>query len=137
MAKGVWQLTVTRDFSASHALRNYKGKCETLHGHNFGVEAVVQGDTLDPEVEYVVDFGLLKEALTQAIAPLDHAHLNTTPPFDAKNPSSENLALYIYKRLCPMVEAHGVRLLEVTVSEKAGQSATYKEISTHGEGAGA
>jgi len=130
MAKGVWQLTVTKDFSASHALRNYQGKCETLHGHNFGVQAVVEGDTLDPDVEYVVDFSVLKTALAEAIEPLDHAHLNETPPFDVKNPSSENLALYVYKRLQPGVEKHGVRLVAVTVSEKAGQSATYREIST-------
>lgn len=128
MPRSVWRLSVRKDFSASHALRNYKGKCESLHGHNFGVQATVEGDRLDPEVEYVVDFGVLKQALAEAIAPLDHAHLNETPPFDAQNPSSENLARYIYRRLQPLLSGHAVRLVEVTVSEKEGQSASYQEL---------
>lgn len=127
--KSLWRLKVRKDFSASHALRNYKGKCESLHGHNFGVEVVVEGERLDPEVEYVVDFGVLKKALTEAIAPLDHAHLNETPPFDRQNPSSENLARYVYQALLPGLEPLGVRLVEVTVSEKQGQSATYYELT--------
>jgi len=128
MPRPLWRLSVRKDFSASHALRNYKGKCENLHGHNFGVQATVEGERLDPEVEYLVDFGVLKKALAEAIAALDHAHLNETPPFDACNPSSENLAQYVYRRLEPLVAAHGVRLVEVTVSEKEGQSASYREL---------
>lgn len=128
MTEGIWRLTVRKEFSASHALRNYNGKCESLHGHNFGVQAVVQGRKLDPEVEFVLDFSHLKTALGKAIEPLDHAHLNKTPPFDVCNPTSENLAHYVFIRLKPLVEEHGVRLVEVTVSEKEGQSATYQEL---------
>ena len=126
--EGRWRLTVRKEFSASHALRHFRGKCEALHGHNFGVDAVVEGAVLEPDVEIVVDFGVLKTALAEVLQPLDHCHLNETPPFDRLNPSSENLSRHIYRALAPRLAALGVHLAEVTVSEKDGQSATYLEL---------
>ena len=126
-ASGSWLLTVRSEFSASHSLRNYGGKCEALHGHNFAVEVVVKGSRLDPDTEILMDFKEIKAILKEVLQPLDHAHLNETPPFDVMNPSSENLARYIHQGMASRVEAHGVRLASVTVSEKAAQSATYVE----------
>ena len=128
--KGKWRLTVRKDFSASHALRNYNGKCENMHGHNFIVEAVVEGERLDPDVEIILDFKLIKEALAAAIAPLDHANLNQVPPFDNINPSSENLSRYVFRALAPRMKQYGVRLVQISVSEKEGQSATYIELES-------
>jgi len=123
---GKWRLTITQDFSSSHQLRNYGGKCENMHGHNFGVEVVVEGDKLDDRVHYLVDFKELKRQTKAVLERLDHKHLNEVPPFDEINPSSENLAMFIYGELKPALPAE-VRLVEVSVSEKESSKATYWE----------
>ena len=128
MVKSLWRLAVRSEFAAAHALRHYKGKCEAIHGHNFSVEAVVQGDSLVTDMELLVDFSDLKCDLSTVLETLDHKDLNQVPPFDSLNPSSENLARYIYRAMDPLVRAHGVRMCEVTVSERGPQSATYLEV---------
>lgn len=125
--KGKYRLAVRAEFSASHQLRHFKGKCENLHGHNFGVEAVVEGQTLEPDTEILIDFGELKDHLKKVLADLDHKHLNDLEYFKARNPSSENLAQYIFLALRKSLTAKNIRLMSVTVSEKAGSSATYFE----------
>ena len=127
MPQGLWRLTVRSDFSSAHALRHYKGKCENVHGHNYGVEVVVQGDTLSADTELLMDFTDLKKQLKTVLDELDHHLLNDVPPFDVSNPSSENLSRHIWRKLQPGLP-EGVRLHAVTVSEKAAQSATYMEI---------
>ena len=123
---GKWKLTITQDFSSSHQLRNYGGKCENMHGHNFGVEVVVEGDKLDERVHYLVDFKELKQRTKDVLEQLDHKHLNEVPPFTEINPSSENLAMFVYRELAGNLPA-SVRLVEVSVSEKASSKATYWE----------
>lgn len=125
MSTSFWRLAVRSDFSAAHALRHYKGKCENPHGHNFSVEAVVQGDRLTGDTELLVDFSDIRRDLTLVLETIDHKDLNATPPFDTINPSSENLARYIFQNLAPLAATRGVRLHSVTVGEKAAQSATY------------
>jgi len=127
MSSGFWRLAVRSDFSAAHALRHYQGKCESPHGHNFLVEAVIQGDSLTPDTELLLDFSLLKKDLKAVLDTLDHRDLNVTPPFDRINPSSENLSRHIFKALAPLAAARGVRLHSLTVGEKEAQSATYFE----------
>jgi len=123
---GKWRLTITQDFSSSHQLRNYGGKCEHMHGHNFGVEVVVEGDKLDDRVEYLVDFKELKKRTKDVLEKLDHKHLNEVPPFTEINPSSENLAMFIYRELKDVMPEN-VTLAEVSVSEKDSSKATYWE----------
>ena len=127
MSASYWRLAVRDEFSAAHALRHYQGKCEHMHGHNFFVEAVVQGETLQTGTEFLMDFSIIKKQLKQILETLDHKDLNTTPPFDRLNPSSENLSRYIFQGLAPLVSPHGVRVYSVSVSEKGAQSATYFE----------
>lgn len=127
MNKGIWRLTVRSEFCAGHALRHYEGKCENTHGHNFAVEAVVEGQTLTPDTELLLDFKVLKSCLKDVLEELDHRVLNETPPFDVINPSSENLARHIWKRMAQGLHGLPVRMHAVTVSEKAAQSATYME----------
>ncbi len=124
----IWRLRVREDFSSAHALRHYQGKCENIHGHNFSVEVCVEGDKLAPDTEMLLDFKIIKQELKAVLSLLDHKNLNDTPPFDAQNPSSENLARFIYQELAGRLAPHGVRMHEVTVSEKAAQSAAYCEI---------
>ncbi|WP_449242385.1 6-carboxytetrahydropterin synthase QueD [Desulfovibrio sp.] len=124
---GKWRLTVTSDFSSAHQLRNYCGKCENMHGHNFGVELCVEGDRLTPDTELLVDFKVLKQALKQVLDSLDHRHLNEAPPFDRINPSSENLARHIFHETAALLADQPVRVVHVSVSEKSSSKATYCE----------
>lgn len=123
---GKWRLTITQDFSAAHQLRNYGGKCEHLHGHNFGVEVVVEGEKLDEKVQYLVDFKEIKRRTKRVLEKLDHKHLNDVECFTEINPSSENIAMFIYKELVDTMP-DTVSLAEVSVSEKDSSKATYWE----------
>jgi len=125
--KGVYQLTVTDDFAAAHSLRNYGGACENLHGHNFAVEVSVRGEKLDPDVEILMDFKVLKGKLKEVLATLDHVCLNETPFFQENNPSSENLARYIFHELKTLLHDAPATLYSVAVSEKASSKAMYFE----------
>ncbi|BBD08910.1 6-carboxytetrahydropterin synthase QueD [Desulfovibrio ferrophilus] len=127
MPKGKWRLEITEDFAASHQLRHYEGKCERMHGHNFGVLAAVEGDTLTPDTELLIDFKVLRKQLKAVLSELDHRHLNEVEPFTTCNPSSENLARFIYQGLSAKLADVGVRVAYITVSEKPAQSATYFE----------
>ncbi|MCH5276293.1 MAG: 6-carboxytetrahydropterin synthase QueD [Desulfovibrionaceae bacterium] len=129
MSRAIWRLTVRGEFSAAHALRHYQGKCENMHGHNYTAEMSVEGETLTPDTEFIVDFSELKNLLRAELARLDHKNLNVTPPFDRINPSSENLARHLWQRLEPQLRDRPVRLIGITVSETGAQSATYCEIS--------
>lgn len=131
--KGRWRLTVRDEFSAAHALRNYQGKCERLHGHNFSVEVQVQGSHLDPETGMLLDFKILRRELKEVLSSLDHCVLNEQPPFETINPSSEHLSREIWRQMSeflknlPEARAGEVSLCAVTVAEKDRQSATYFE----------
>jgi len=116
----MWRIKVIDWFSAGHQLRGYQGKCEALHGHNFRVEVVVEGDKLD-EVGLLIDFKRLKRLLVEILGELDHTFLNELEAFSQQNPSSELIAKYIYEKLAERIP-EGVRLKEVWVfeSEKAG-----------------
>ena len=127
MGKPLWRLTVRAEFAAAHALRHYQGKCEAMHGHNFQVEATVEGEALLPDTEMLADFSDLKHELASVLEELDHGDLCRVPPFDRINPSSENLARYLFQRLLPRMGLRGLRLHAVTVAERATQSATYME----------
>ncbi len=127
MKKSVWYLTVRGEFSAAHALRHYQGKCENMHGHNYGAELTVRGEKLSSDTELAMDFSEMKKIFREVLEQFDHHILNETPPFNVMNPSSENLARYIWKQLEPYFVQSPVELYSVTVSEKAAQSATYRE----------
>lgn len=128
MKKSLWRLTIRGDFAAAHALRHYQGKCEDLHGHNYLVEMVVEGETLTPDTELVADFSALKKELRAELASIDHKYLNELPPFDVINPSSENLARHLYGRMKERLAAMPVRMYSMTVGETPLQSATYQEV---------
>ncbi len=130
MGKGKWRLTVTGDFSSSHQLRNYGGKCENMHGHNFAVECCVEGDSLTHDTGILMDFKVLKAMLREVLAELDHRHLNDVAAFAEANPSSENLARHIYAGMAEKLAAlpgRPARLAAVSVSEKESSKATYWE----------
>jgi 6-pyruvoyltetrahydropterin/6-carboxytetrahydropterin synthase len=92
-------------------------------------EVVVEGDTLTKDTELVADFTVLKKILREELAKIDHCVLNERPPFDAINPSSENIARYLWKCMEPRLKEYPVKLYSVSISEKAAQTATYREIT--------
>ncbi|MGH9861905.1 MAG: 6-carboxytetrahydropterin synthase QueD [Candidatus Acidiferrales bacterium] len=122
----MFQVAVEETFAAGHALRNYKGKCENVHGHNYKVRVVVVGDHLDA-AGLLVDFVELRGRLAEVIRSLDHQFLNDLPPFTEINPSAENIARYFYQELSRRLAAssNGARLREVTVFESDTTSATF------------
>jgi 6-pyruvoyltetrahydropterin/6-carboxytetrahydropterin synthase len=126
--KSLWRLTIRGEFAAAHALRHYQGKCEALHGHNYSVEMIVEGKTLTKDTELIVDFSLLKKELRAELAEIDHVCLNEIPPFDTINPSSENLARYLYLKMKNRLKDMPLTMYSMTVGETAQQSATYQEI---------
>jgi len=85
-------------FAASHQLRNYKGKCERLHGHNWKVGIHLSGAGLD-QTGMLLDFHELDKVLKEVVSRFDHAHLNDVEPFTQENPSSERLAMCIFKEV--------------------------------------
>jgi len=111
-----WTLKVRDKFSAAHFLKEYKGKCENLHGHTFHVEVAIAVRELD-RTGLGYDFAEIKKALAEALP--DHALLNDVFPF---NPSAENLARHFYGEL---KKSYPVRA--VTVWESDDASATYAE----------
>ena len=116
----MYSIKVEGNFSSAHNLKGYKGKCESLHGHNWKVEAVVAGDTLD-KTGMLMDFKELRSALCNVLDKLDHKYLNEIVYFKKANPTSENIARYIYDKL----KRQGVRVKSVTVWESENSSATY------------
>ena len=119
----MYELVINAEFSAAHNLRNYEGKCEALHGHNWRVEVFVRADTLG-EGGMVLDFRILREETEQVLESLDHQYLNDLPYFQKEEPSSENIARYIYEALEERLLPHHVKPHKVTAweSERAGAS---------------
>jgi 6-pyruvoyltetrahydropterin/6-carboxytetrahydropterin synthase len=119
----MYYVSVRRHFDAAHGLRGYNGKCEKFHGHRFEVVARVAASQLD-RLGMAYDFRALKKDLEPIIDRLDHTNLNETPPFDEINPSSENIARFIYDELKKSLK---VRLESVEVWESPDAWATYEE----------
>jgi 6-pyruvoyltetrahydropterin/6-carboxytetrahydropterin synthase len=123
----MFEVSVDQTFAAGHALRNYKGRCENVHGHNFRVQVTIEGESLD-DTGMLVDFLDVKKSMQGVIARLDHRFLNEVPPFDVKNPSAENIAEHFYMEMNQDLSANpvAVRIREVKVWETDVQSAAYR-----------
>ena len=91
----MFEICVEHTFAAGHALRNYHGKCENVHGHNYRVQVAIEGADVD-ENGLLHDFADLKKRLRHTSEYLDHQFINDLKPFDEINPSAENIAKYIY-----------------------------------------
>jgi len=122
----MFQVSVEEGFSAGHALRGYRGKCENPHGHNYKVRVTLEGPALD-SVGLLYDFVHLKQIIHSVIHSVDHKFLNDQPPFDVLNPSAENIAKYFYeeasRQFCKA--PNGARIASITVWETDVTAATY------------
>jgi 6-pyruvoyltetrahydropterin/6-carboxytetrahydropterin synthase len=123
----MFEVAVEQGFASAHALRNYKGRCENVHGHNWRVRVVIEGEKLD-QTGMLVDFLDVKSLMGEILDRIDHQFLNEIPPFDVVNPSAENIAEYFYQQMTGRLEATPVpvRIREVKIWETDIQSATYR-----------
>ncbi len=122
----MYTLTVETKFASAHQLREYKGKCENLHGHSWKVQVVVTAQRLN-RLGLAMDFTDLKRLTSEIVTPLDHVCLNDLPQFADINPSSENISRWIFESLKEKVAVYSVTLKAVTVWESETASATYTE----------
>ena len=120
----MYELKIITEFSAAHNLRNFRGKCEALHGHNWKVEVVLSGKNLDAS-GVVLDFAEVKGATSEIMSEIDHRYLNDLPFFTENNPSSENIARYIFHRLQEKIDNDRVRIRRVTAWESQDACASY------------
>ena len=121
----MYTVSVQAHYDSAHFLRNYKGKCERLHGHRYVVEVALQTDRLN-EAGIAYDFVDLKRHLRELADELDHENLNDLPPFENVETSAENQARYFYdelKKRLPREQADG--LLYARVWETPQQWAQY------------
>jgi 6-pyruvoyltetrahydropterin/6-carboxytetrahydropterin synthase len=120
----MYEVTIKRSFSAAHSLKEIGGKCEKLHGHNFTVEVSVATERLNSE-GLVVDFRVLKDWTDQTIKEFDHKYLNEISIFHGSNPSSENIANYIFTQITRKAATTGLRVSRITVWESESAKVTY------------
>lgn len=125
----MYEVTVQDTFAAGHYLRNYKGKCENPHGHNYRVRVTLQGRDLD-KAGLLLDFKDLKSVMKNTVDYLDHKMINDIEPFTTVNPSAENLAKYFYDQTnqnLKSVTDGRVNVKQVTIWETDTSIATYYE----------
>lgn len=123
----VYEISVDENFAAGHYLRNYQGKCENQHGHNYRVRVTMGGLQLD-STGLLYDFVHLKQVIQSVIRSLDHRNLNDLAPFDKLNPSAENIAKHIYDEAVKQMKksANEASISAVTVWETETSAATYR-----------
>lgn len=113
----MFEVRVEADFAAAHFLKDYNGKCENLHGHNYKVFAHVKGTELN-EGGMLLDFSLLKKVLKSVCKELDHTNLNDMEIF-MNNPSAERIAMYIFNQIITKMKENNIDLSSKKSSESA------------------
>ena len=121
----MFELKVVAHFAAAHQLKMVSKKCENLHGHNWKIEICVAGKTLN-NTGVLVDFGELKQHVSEIMTRLDHKFLNELDYFNDDNPpSSENIARYIANSLQTLLNNSKIKVARVTAWESEDACATY------------
>jgi len=121
---GIFEVYVKSHFSAAHSLKGYEGNCARIHGHNWIVEVFVKCKELD-EIGIGIDFRDVKEAVKGVVQGLDHFNLNDLPVFKEVNPTSENIAKFLYHELGERLNSSRVEVSRVKVSETPESGASY------------
>jgi 6-pyruvoyltetrahydropterin/6-carboxytetrahydropterin synthase len=123
---GVFEICVETQFSAAHSLTGYQGNCAQVHGHNWIVEVFVKCLELN-NIGIGIDFRDIRQAVKIIINDLDHSCLNEHPEFKYTNPSSENIARFLYRELGKAINSVNVKVSKVKVSETRSAGAYYWE----------
>jgi 6-pyruvoyltetrahydropterin/6-carboxytetrahydropterin synthase len=119
----MFEVCVEHTFAAAHTLRNYRGKCENVHGHNYRVQVGIEGEKLDSD-GLLYDFADLKKSLRTTSEYLDHQYLNEIKPFDEINPSAENIAKFICDEIQKDMQTASVAFVRVWETDTS--CATYR-----------
>ena len=122
----MYELKIISQFAAAHQLREYEGKCENLHGHNWKVEVSVMGNNLGKD-GLLIDFKLIKNATEEILSEMDHEFLNELDAFKTVNPSSENIARHIFTALSRELNTDNIKISRVTTWESDSACASYME----------
>jgi 6-pyruvoyltetrahydropterin/6-carboxytetrahydropterin synthase len=120
----MYEIVVKQNIESAHYLRGYKGKCENVHGHTYGVVARLQAPGLN-EIGLVYDFTDVKRHMDRILDKYDHKLLNDIPPFDRINPSAENIAATIYHELQDQLRDAPVKVAAVEIWENPDQGIVY------------
>ena len=126
----MFDIFINTHFSGAHHLRNYPGTCEVQHGHNWKVRVTVRATELD-EIGMGLDFTVLKKHVKEVIDLLDHRDLNEMDAFSDVNPSSENIAMFIFRKLEKTLKTDSYKLYSVRVMETDNQGVTYYGNKCH------
>lgn len=129
----MFEVSVRTGFSAAHRLEGYPGSCATLHGHNWDVEVFLRGEELN-STGILADFRELKETVSRALEAIDHSDLNVFEAFKASNPTSENIAQFLFRELSAGLNCDEYRVHRVSVNETPETCATYWEGAGTGNG---
>lgn len=121
----MFEIKIQHSFPAGHHLRDYVGKCANPHGHNYRVVATVEGSRLN-ESGLLIDFADMKQSLRGICERLDHQYLNDIPPFDTRNPSAENIAVYVYEELSAAIASNAIRVKEIELWETDTAAVVYR-----------
>jgi len=121
----MYELQITTQFAAAHQLRNFRGKCEKLHGHNWRIDVFVEGEKLN-DTGLLIDFKDLRDATNKILDELDHSFLNELSQFKDQNPSSENIAAYIFTKLSSELNDTNITVSKVTAWESDTASSSYR-----------
>ena len=120
----MYEITIETHFSSAHRLRQYNGECERLHGHNWDVKVSIASEELN-DLGMVMDFRELKGTTETLIDRFDHQYLNEVPPFTEINPTTENIARYIFDELSETIDTCLTKVSKVTVWESPTSYASY------------
>lgn len=128
----MYEITISRVFSAAHAIRLYDGTLEPIHGHDWSVEVTVGSDQLDG-MDTVMDFHVLEQAVDALLDGWQNRSLNECPPFApalpggplAINTTAERVAQVVGEAAASVLP-EGVTLRWVRVGEAPGCFATYR-----------
>ncbi len=112
--------------SATHRVREHQGGCENIHGHNWKIIVYVGAQELN-NMGMVIDFKDLKHVMKRVIMPMDHNDINTYPPFDKLNPTSENMAKFIFDEISKELNDERKQVSKVEVYETDSSKAVYSK----------
>lgn len=114
----MFELKVKGDIASAHQLRGYEGRCKDLHGHTWKIEVTMSSDKLDA-IGMVSDFKIMKKLLKDVLDPIDHVLLNDLPYFKAVNPTTENIAKYVFEHFSDACAPLKLKHVEVWESDSA------------------
>lgn len=120
----MYEATIETHFSSAHRLRQYNGECERLHGHNWNVQVSIASEKLN-DLGMVIDFKELKDKTNALMDRFDHQYLNEVPPFTELNPTTENIARYIFEELSKTINTDSIKVNRVAVWESPTCYASY------------